>query len=144
MLPDMGESYVCLCLGKNDCLVSIAHGGQVIGYRYVQYGHPRNLLAPGRSETMDGGWETARKVTRPAILTSNPSTDLLEVPGKDWVVLKLRHLGVIHQVEVDTNHFKGNFPEICMIYGTRYFGDLYHDVSHRKKLELDGKWCCLV
>ncbi|KAI9919418.1 hypothetical protein PsorP6_017640 [Peronosclerospora sorghi] len=126
MLPDGGIA------------LSIAHGGQVIGYSDAHYGHPRNLLAPGRSETMAGGWETARKVTRPAILTSNPSTGLLEVPGKDWVVLKLGHLGVIHQVEVDTNHFKGNFPESCIIYGTRYFGDLYHDDKSSKETGI--KW----
>ncbi|KAI9918964.1 hypothetical protein PsorP6_011577 [Peronosclerospora sorghi] len=119
-------------------LVSVAHGGQVIGYSDAHYGHPRNLLAPGRSETMAGGWETARKVTRPAILTSNPSTGLLEVPGKDWVVLKLGHLGNIHQVEMDTNHFKGIFPESCMIYGTRYFGDLYHDDKSSKETGI--KW----
>ncbi|KAI9911610.1 hypothetical protein PsorP6_009327 [Peronosclerospora sorghi] len=87
---------------------------------------------------MAGGWETARKVTRPAILTSNPSTGLLEVPGKDWVVLKLGHLGVIHQVEVDTYHFKGNFPESCIIYGTRYFGDLCHDDKSSKETGI--KW----
>ncbi|CAH0476535.1 unnamed protein product [Peronospora belbahrii] len=40
-------------------LVSIAHGGQVIGYSDAHYGHPRNLMAPGRSKTMAGGWETA-------------------------------------------------------------------------------------
>uniref|UniRef100_A0AAV1UCU2 Allantoicase domain-containing protein n=1 Tax=Peronospora matthiolae TaxID=2874970 RepID=A0AAV1UCU2_9STRA len=104
-------------------LVSIANGGQVIGYNDAHYGHPRNLIAPGRSKTMAGGWETARKVTRPAILKADLTTGMLEVPGKDWVVLKLGHLGIIQQVEVDTNHFKGNFPESCMVYGTRYYGD---------------------
>ncbi|CAI5708885.1 unnamed protein product [Hyaloperonospora brassicae] len=104
-------------------LVSIENGGQVIGFNDAHYGHPRNLTAPGRSKTMAGGWETARKVTRPAILKVDASSGLLEVPGKDWAVLKLGHLGVIQQVEVDTNHFKGNFPESCVVYGTRYYGD---------------------
>ncbi|KAK1945255.1 Allantoicase [Phytophthora citrophthora] len=103
-------------------LVSVAHGGKVVGFNDAHYGHPRNLMAPGRSKTMAGGWETARKVTRPAILEADPTTGLLEVPGKDWVVLKLGHLGVIQQVEVDTNHFKGNFPESCVVYGTRFYG----------------------
>lgn len=90
-------------------LVSVEHGGQVVGFNDAHYGHPRNLMAPGRSKTMADGWETARKATRPAILKADPKTGLLEVPGKDWVVLKLGHLGVVQQVEVDTNHFKGNF-----------------------------------
>ncbi|GMF37554.1 unnamed protein product [Phytophthora lilii] len=104
-------------------LVSVAHGGKVVGFNDAHYGHPRNLVAPGRSKTMADGWETARKVTRPAILKADPKTGLLDVPGKDWVVLKLGHLGVIQQVEVDTNHFKGNFPESCVVYGTRFYGD---------------------
>ncbi|KAI9906772.1 hypothetical protein PsorP6_004565 [Peronosclerospora sorghi] len=106
--------------------MSIAHGGQVIGYSDAHYGHTRNLLAPGRSETM---------VEDGKLLAS---TGLLEVPGKDWVVLKLGHLGVIHQVEVDTNHFKGNLTESFMIYGTRYFGDLYHDDTSSKETGI--KW----
>ncbi|CAI5703044.1 unnamed protein product [Peronospora effusa] len=108
-------------------LVSIAHGGKVVGYSDAHYGHPRNLMAPGRSKTMAGGWETARKVTRPAILKADLNSGLLNVPDKDWVVLKLGHLGIIRQVEVDTNHFKGNFPESCMMYGTRYYSDNAED-----------------
>ncbi|KAI9913319.1 hypothetical protein PsorP6_004978 [Peronosclerospora sorghi] len=100
---------------------------------------PRNLLAPERSETMAGGWETAHKVTRPAILTSNTCNGLLDVPGKDLVELKLGNLGVIHQVEVDTNHFKGYFPGSCMFfYFTRYFGDLFHDDKSSKQTGI--KW----
>ncbi|KAH7474786.1 Allantoicase [Phytophthora ramorum] len=104
-------------------LVSVAHGGKVVGFNDAHYGHPRDLMAPGRSKTMADGWQTARKATRPAILTADPKTGLLQVPGKDWVVLKLGHLGVIRQVEVDTNHFKGNFPESCAVYGTRFYGN---------------------
>ncbi|KAG6611282.1 Allantoicase [Phytophthora cinnamomi] len=104
-------------------LVSVEHGGKVVGFNDAHYGHPRNLMAPGRSKTMADGWETARKATRPAVLKADPKTGLLEVPGKDWVVLKLGHLGVVQQVEVDTNHFKGNFPESCVVYGTRFYGD---------------------
>ncbi|ETI39725.1 allantoicase [Phytophthora nicotianae] len=116
-------------------LVSVEHGGKVVGFNDAHYGHPRNLMAPGRSKTMADGWETARKATRPPILKADAETGLLEVPGKDWVVLKLGHLGVIQQVEVDTNHFKGNFPESCVVYGTRFHGN-------EDKLLKDGavKW----
>ena len=37
-------------------------GGMCIGYSDAHYGHPRNLIQPGRAETMADGWETARKV----------------------------------------------------------------------------------
>ena len=33
-----------------------------IGYSDAHFGHPRNLIQPGRAETMADGWETARKV----------------------------------------------------------------------------------
>ena len=66
-------------------------------------------------------------MTRPAILMANLKTGLLEVPGKDWVVLKLGHVGIIRLVEVDTNHFKGNFPDSCMMYGTQYYSDNAED-----------------
>lgn len=103
-------------------LVSAEHGGKVIAFNDAHYGHPKNLIAPGRSKTMAGGWETARKKTRPAVLQADAATGLLTVPGKDWCVLKLGHAGVIREVEVDTNHFKGNFPESCVVYGTQFDG----------------------
>ena len=31
--------------------------------------------------------------------------------GKEWCVLKLGVPGVVKKIEVDTNHFKGNFPD---------------------------------
>lgn len=109
-------------------LASAENGGEVVAFNDAHYGHPRNLIAPGRSKTMAGGWETARKKTRPAVLRADPATGLLQVPGKDWVVLKLGHAGVIQEVEVDTNHFKGNFPESAVIFGTQFYGANDEDV----------------
>ncbi len=31
--------------------------------------------------------------------------------GNDWVILALGHAGSIERVEVDTAHFKGNYPD---------------------------------
>ncbi len=44
---------------------------------------------------MGDGWETARRRT----------------PGNDWVILRLGHPGHIEKVEIDTAHFKGNYPD---------------------------------
>jgi allantoicase len=33
------------------------------------------------------------------------------VPGNDWVVLALGHPGIVERVEIDTAHFKGNYPD---------------------------------
>ena len=60
-----------------------------------------NLIMPGRSENMGDGWETKRR----------------RGPGYDWIILKLGLPGTIRKVEVDTNHFKGNYPDMCSIDG---------------------------
>jgi allantoicase len=56
---------------------------------------------PGRAANMSDGWETKRR----------------RGPGHDWVVIKLGARGRIHEVEVDTSHFKGNYPESCSLEG---------------------------
>jgi allantoicase len=48
---------------------------------------------------MGDGWETKRR----------------RGPGHDWVILKLGVPGAIHRVEVDTAHFKGNYPDSCAL-----------------------------
>jgi allantoicase len=54
---------------------------------------------PGRAASLSDGWETRRR----------------RGPGHDWVVIKLGTPGTIRRVEVDTSHFKGNFPESCSL-----------------------------
>ncbi|KDO31140.1 allantoicase [Saprolegnia parasitica CBS 223.65] len=124
-------------------LVAAANGGTVVGFSDAHYGHPRNLLQPGRGVNMGDGWETARKKTRPAILTVD-ARGLLTVPGDDWVVLKLGHVGIVERIEVDTAHFKGNFPESCFIEGCFYEGNnvlsasvTWRPVLPRTKLSAD-------
>jgi allantoicase len=59
-----------------------------------------NLLLPGRGPTMEDGWETRRR----------------REPGFDWAILQLGHPGTIAHVELDTTHFKGNFPHQVSIH----------------------------
>ena len=44
---------------------------------------------------MGDGWETRRR----------------REPGNDWIIIKLAQKGKIQQIEIDTAHFKGNFPD---------------------------------
>lgn len=37
--------------------------------------------------------------------------------GKEWAAFRLGHTGVINAVEVDTHHFKCNFPDSCYLEG---------------------------
>jgi allantoicase len=61
------------------------------------FGARHNLIFPGRSTGMHDGWETRRS----------------RGEHRDWCVIELAAHGEIKRVEVDTLHFKGNFPESC-------------------------------
>jgi allantoicase len=75
-------------------LAAALNGGRALACSDEHYGSMRNLLLPGRGASMADGWETRRR----------------REPGYDWVVLRLGHAGRIQYVEVDTAHFKGNYP----------------------------------
>jgi allantoicase len=80
-------------------LASVGNGGSVVISSDQFYGAPRNLLMPYPAKNMGDGWETKRR----------------RGPGHDWVILKLGVPGTIRRIEVNTAHFKGNFPESCSL-----------------------------
>ena len=76
-------------------LAAVEHGGRAIACSDEHYGSMHNLNAPGRGVNMGDGWETARR----------------RGPGNDWVIVSLGRPGEIERAEVDTAHFKGNYPD---------------------------------
>ena len=75
---------------------------------------------PGRAANMSVGWETKRR----------------RGAGNDWVIVQLAAEGSLRRIEVDTNHFKGNYPDTCSIDGTRaYSEDEWFEVLPRTKLQ---------
>ncbi|HVF57295.1 MAG TPA: allantoicase [Pyrinomonadaceae bacterium] len=80
-------------------LAAVEHGGLVVASSDMFFGHRHNLIMPGRALDMSDGWETRRR----------------RGPGHDWAIIKLAGAGGIKRVEVDTAHFKGNFPESCSL-----------------------------
>jgi len=80
-------------------LAAVQNGGLVLAASDMFFGSPYNLIMPGRAADMSDGWETRRR----------------RGPGFDWAILKLGAAGTIHRIEVDTAHFKGNFPESCSL-----------------------------
>jgi allantoicase len=80
-------------------LVAVEHGGLVLMASDMFFGSRHNLIMPGRGADMGDGWETKRR----------------RGPGHDWAILKLGAAGTIQRVEVDTAHFKGNYPESCSL-----------------------------
>lgn len=95
-------------------LVALTNGGVCLGYSDAHFGHPRNMIGLGRAANMGDGWETARRLDRPKKLKVDQQ-GILQVPGREWAVFRLGHPGRISRIEVDTNHFKGNFPDSCRI-----------------------------
>uniref|UniRef100_A0A3P8TUE1 Allantoate amidinohydrolase n=1 Tax=Amphiprion percula TaxID=161767 RepID=A0A3P8TUE1_AMPPE len=95
-------------------LVALTNGGVCLGYSDAHFGHPRNMIGLGRAANMADGWETARRLDRPKKLKVDQQ-GILQVPGREWAVFRLGHPGLISSIEVDTNHFKGNFPDSCRI-----------------------------
>jgi allantoicase len=80
---------------------SILNGGLVLGASDMHYGAKDNLIMPGRAKNMADGWETKRR----------------RGPGYDWVILRLGAPGHVRRIEIDTNHFKGNYPDSASIEG---------------------------
>jgi allantoicase len=50
---------------------------------------------------MGDGWETRRR----------------RGPGHDWLILRFFGPGEVEKVEIDTNHFKGNYPDTASLEG---------------------------
>jgi allantoicase len=84
-------------VGENEVidLLALENGGRAILCNDEHFGSMHNLNVPGRGVNMGDGWETARRRT----------------PGNDWVILALGFPGTIEKVEIDTAHFKGNYPD---------------------------------
>jgi allantoicase len=87
--PDFGT------LAMSIDLLALENGGRAIACSDEHYGSMQNLNVAGRGVNMGDGWETARR----------------RGPGNDWVIFELGHAGAIDKIEVDTAHFKGNYPD---------------------------------
>ncbi|CBJ29193.1 conserved unknown protein [Ectocarpus siliculosus] len=95
-------------------LLSVENGGVEVACSNHHYGEPKNMIKPGRGINMGDGWETARKTDRPTVLEIGPD-GLVKAPGSDWAILRLGVIGEVKRLVVDTNHFKGNFPESILV-----------------------------
>ena len=104
-------------LGGEVDLAAVENGGEVLACSDMFFGPKNNLIMPKRALNMSDGWETRRR----------------RGPGHDWVIVRLATVGVVHRVELDTNHFKGNFPDTASIEGW-LDGDTWTELLPRTKL----------
>jgi allantoicase len=80
-------------------LAALRNGALALACSDAFFGPMNNLLLPGRAADMGGGWETRRK----------------RHPGHDFILIRLATRGAVRLVEVDTNHFRGNYPDRCSL-----------------------------
>jgi allantoicase len=102
-------------------LAAAENGALVLSCSDMFFGHRHNLIMPGRAANMSDGWETKRR----------------RGPGHDWAIIKLGRPGMINSVEVDTSHFKGNFPESCSL-------EAYNAASDSDLTDLSVPWTSLL
>ncbi|MEM1316113.1 MAG: allantoicase [Pseudomonadota bacterium] len=84
-------------------LSALKNGGRVLGFNDAHYGDVWALLSEGRGRDMGDGWETRRR----------------REPGHDWLIVQLGAEGIISRVEIDTAHFKGNYPDRASLQAAR-------------------------
>lgn len=99
-------------------LAAITAGGRAIVCSDAFFSPMSNLIAPGRSTFMGGGWETRR--SRP--------------PGSDFIVVRLGHPGVLDRIVLETHHFRGNYPDHAYVDG------LYWPDAPPRLLAADPGW----
>ena len=94
-----GELVVGKLKKKEINLTSVFNGAAPIACNNEHFGRAENVLAPGIGKNMGDGWETRRS------------------RGKnfDWLILKCATAGKINNIQIDTHHFKGNYPDKCSI-----------------------------
>lgn len=93
---------------------SLGLGAKALSWSNAHYGSPMRLLAPERSTGMHDGWETARNPNRPAIFKLG-ADGMIEQKSSEWAIIQLGKPCTVQKIIVDTNHYKGNYPESCMI-----------------------------
>jgi allantoicase len=87
-------------------LSALRLGGRAVAASDEHYGSPNNLLVPGSGDSPVDGWETRRR----------------RVPGNEWAIIELGTAGQVEVIEVDTSHFRGNYPDRCSVQAANIEG----------------------
>jgi allantoicase len=88
---------------KEHDLAFVGNGGLVVAVSDMYFSSKDNIIMPGRGVNMGDGWETKRSRVKGHV---------------DWLIVKLgQPARRITKLEIDTAHFKGNYPESCTVEG---------------------------
>lgn len=83
-------------------LAALVNGGSIADRSDQFFADATNLLMVGDARDMGDGWETRRR----------------RDDGHDWVVVALATTGTVERIELDTTHYRGNFPDTCRVDAT--------------------------
>jgi allantoicase len=103
-------------------LASAANGSRAICCSDQYFADMNQLISTQPALNMGSGWETKR----------------LNRVGEDWLVLQLGQPGCIRRVELDTKHFKGNFPDSASLQGLYWPNAPAHLLPHSEH------WRCVL
>ena len=105
-------------------LTSVLNGATPIVCNNEHFGRAENILAPGTGKNMGDGWETRRS------------------RGKnfDWLIIKCATPGKINKIQIDTHHFKGNYPDKCSLQAA-YIDE---KIANRSIINKSKKWKFLL
>lgn len=103
---------------------ALKHGGRVLLSSNMYFGDANHLLLPGRGTHMGDGWETKRR----------------RGPGNDWCIVELGNECDIKKIEIDTAHFKGNFPDSASLEGCRLDPAVYRGAPAEYFASLAVDW----
>ena len=105
-------------------LTSVLNGAVPIACNNEHFGRAENILAPGTGKNMGDGWETRR--SRGKIF--------------DWLILKCAAPGKINKIQIDTHHFKGNYPDKCSLQAAY----LNNKISDKNIVRRSANWKLLL
>jgi len=105
-------------------LTSVINGSVPIACNNEHFGRAENILAPGKGKNMGDGWETRRS------------------RGKnfDWIIIKCATAGKIDKIQIDTHHFKGNYPDKCSIQASY----IANKLSSKNIVQNSKRWKLLL
>jgi len=105
-------------------LTSVINGSVPIACNNEHFGRAENILAPGKGKNMGDGWETRRS------------------RGKnfDWIIIKCATAGRIDKIQIDTHHFKGNYPDKCSIQASY----IANKLSSKNIVQNSKRWKLLL
>ena len=105
-------------------LSSLLNGASIITCNNEHFGKAENILAPGVGKNMGDGWETRRSRGK----------------NSDWLILKCSTPGKVNKIQIDTHHFKGNYPDMCSLQAAH----LNEKISNKSIVNKSKKWKLLL